>query len=329
MKIRQISIITGQKKEIALSYEFQEESTFEEIKIVNSEEFLIQDNYLKNHVNNNISNQNTISFKKTSRFNRMPLEIIKEMNQEFSISSPKKPNEIENRGSFQINLKKLDENIEEELEMKETIENTDRINFNSMIITKKKTYEIPKENNQIKLKVFHKSVDLPRQMDPWKSICIHNIICAEKINSLTKTEILFKGELFKCSKEDLLTNIAEINYFTKFCLMMKNKFMCFKSKSSLFSLQDPLFKIKLSDVIEIDFINKNKSKYLNLNQDFYHFYIKASNNKRDKSISTNYSSNILNPTYTETRALCRSSSSTFKKEEHKAKKREENVFDKQ
>jgi len=157
-------------------------------------------------------------------------------------------------------------------------------------------------------------------MDPWKSICIHNIICAEKINSLTKTEILFKGELFKCSKEDLLTNIAEINYFTKFCLMMKNKFMCFKSKSSLFSLQDPLFKIKLSDVIEIDFINKNKSKYLNLNQDFYHFYIKASNNKRDKSISTNYSSNILNPTYTETRALCRSSSSTFKKEEHKAKK---------
>jgi len=192
--------------------------------------------------------------------------------------------------------------------MKETIENTDRINFNSMVITKKNTYEIPKEKTQMKHKVFNKSVDLPRQMDPWKSINIHDIICAEKLNSLTKTEIIFKGELFKCSKEDLLTNMTDINYFSKFCLMMKNKFMCFKSKSSLFSLQDPLFKIKLSDVIEIDFINKNKAKYLNLNQDYYHLFVKVSNIKRR---TTTYSSNIRNPN--EIRVDCRYSSSTLKK----------------
>ena len=192
----------------------------------------------------------------TSTPSKPPLEVIKELNGEESIS--RKPT-VQIRGSVEegkYNGEETYKEIVESLKRREEIKNENKIGGGVTSNT------LNNLNNQI---LQNKNDGL----NEWKNFIISNFISEGKILSDSADEILYKGNL-----EKLVCNNKIYSTIEKFCVVNKTEFKCYKSKEAFLMRQKQSLIIPLKDIISCKRMlldNNYIQKYPKLKGNFFFF----------------------------------------------------------
>ncbi len=203
--------------------------------------------------------------------NKLPLEVINELHTE-SFNDSFKLNE-EKRKKSQDKLNFLSsENLQIKLlKEKKTLSQNysykNDQNFDDDITPEdNKSLGNQKKTSTPKLK---KMSDKSKQNlnDAWRSIIISNIIPENKLLSSNNEEILYQGFLDKFHHASRGNNLQ-----TKFCVCLRTEFLCFKSKETFLTMQNPSHKINFTSVVSCKRINLS-DKLNKTNKQMFYFFI--------------------------------------------------------
>ena len=216
--------------------------------------------------------------------NNPPLEVINELmtescNESFKLSEKKK---IKKESRHHLEELKLE--LIEAFDKNRRDSEYNQSNQINQDNQKKSDYNMHSNIRETKPRNKQEGLTYNKRSEAWGAILITDIIPESKLLSDSDNEILIHSQLNKFVPTE--NKRTKPLYVSKYCLITKKEFVCYKSKETFIKMQPPQFRIALNTIAYANCI-----KLPNTKLPVFYFYIQLIDHTEESMIKSNtYSS---------------------------------------